>query len=75
MVRARALGTHDSLSLAHHDALVALAAVIANIFVNRHFDCHLVKTLLSTTRAMQDAHTAIANTNTNDPNRHRSDPK
>ena len=27
----------DFLRLAHHDALVALAALIANVFVNRHF--------------------------------------
>jgi hypothetical protein len=34
--RTRAFGTRDRRALVHHDALVALVAIIANIFVYRH---------------------------------------
>jgi hypothetical protein len=36
VLRACAFRTRDRRVLVHHDTLVALAAVIANIFVNRH---------------------------------------
>ena len=37
MPLARALRAFDFLTLGHHNALVTRLAIIANIFVNRHF--------------------------------------
>ena len=37
VVFARTLGTFDFLARRHHDALVARLAIIANVFVDRHF--------------------------------------
>ena len=35
VLRARAFRARDGRALIHHDALVALAAIVANVFVNR----------------------------------------
>ena len=36
MLRTLALRASDHLTLAHHDPLVTLPAIITNVFINRH---------------------------------------